>query len=272
MGEIFIHKVANAVLKVTSEKELENYKTPERTNMFIFICSQDKEVRLSLDYVPITIPPHHILAITPPQQLQYFSGTNVAVYMFNEEFYCIKDHDQEVGCTGLLFFGSSQLPLIPLNFEEQKQYSMLRQVFLSEIEQENDTIQVEMLRILMSLFIIKTTRLLKNHIDTTHLTKNRHDLLQKYKVLVDSYFRKEHSVSFYAELLNKSPKTLSNSFGKLKKSPIKIIHERITLEAKRLLIYTERTAKEIAFELGFEDASHLSRMFKKTNRVIPYFL
>ena len=34
------------------------------------------------------------------------------------------------------------------------------------------------------------------------------------------------------------------------------------LEAKRLFYYTNKSTKEIASELGFEDASHFSRFFK----------
>jgi len=36
-----------------------------------------------------------------------------------------------------------------------------------------------------------------------------------------------------------------------------------------LLIYTDKTAKEIAYEVGFEDASHLSRLFKKHTSFSP---
>jgi AraC-like DNA-binding protein len=35
------------------------------------------------------------------------------------------------------------------------------------------------------------------------------------------------------------------------------------LEAKRLLIYTDKSTKEIAYELGFEEVAHFSRFFKK---------
>lgn len=67
----------------------------------------------------------------------------------------------------------------------------------------------------------------------------------------------------YADLLNKSPKTLSNLFSIYnQKSPLQIIHERISLESKRLLVYTDKSTKEIAFELGFEEVAHFSRFFK----------
>jgi len=83
------------------------------------------------------------------------------------------------------------------------------------------------------------------------------------------FFRTEHSVSFYADKLYKAAKTLSNNFSKLNTSPLQIIHDRIIIEVKRLLIYTDKTTKEIAYEVGFEDASHLSRLFKKHTTLSP---
>ena len=68
----------------------------------------------------------------------------------------------------------------------------------------------------------------------------------------------------YAEMLFKSPKTLSNLFAKYNyKTPLQIIHERIALEGKRQLLYTDKTAKEIAHDLGFEDAGSFHKLFKK---------
>ena len=45
-------------------------------------------------------------------------------------------------------------------------------------------------------------------------------------------------------------------------SPLRIIHERVEAEAKRLLLYSSKSAKEIAEILGFEDISAFSRFFK----------
>jgi len=42
------------------------------------------------------------------------------------------------------------------------------------------------------------------------------------------------------------------------------IQQQIMLEAKRLLYYSECSAKEIAHELGYEDHTYFSRLFKKT--------
>jgi AraC family transcriptional activator of pobA len=53
------------------------------------------------------------------------------------------------------------------------------------------------------------------------------------------------------------------------KSAIMHIHERIVLEAKRLVFHTNSSVKEIAFELGFEDASYFNRFFKRLTGITP---
>lgn len=259
----------NAILKVGNESLLETYKVSRPLDIFAFIRTGNNKAEFIIDSLPVTIEPHSVLALTSVQYFQFISGNDLKVYFFNREFYCIKDHDQEVGCAGLLFFGIEQNPIITLNDSEQTKFNMLHDIFVDEIETK-DNIQAEMLRMLMARFIIKTTRLLK---EKEQVESNKQDskteLLRAFNMLVETHFREEHSVQFYADALYKSAKTLSNSFAKFNKSPLKIIHERIVLEAKRLLIYTNKTSKEIAYDLGFEDASHLSRLFKKLTSLSP---
>ncbi len=259
----------NAILKVGDESLLTSYKISKQLGLYAFIWTTNFKAEVIVDSMPLTIEPNSILALTAVQYFQFLEGENLNVYLFNREFYCIKDHDQEVGCAGLLFFGNEQAPLIHLNEKEQVKFSTLHEIFVDELETK-DTIQAEMLRLLMARFIIKSTRLLKAKESFEITAKDsKIELLRGFNLLVESHFREEHSVSFYADKLFKSPKTLSNNFAKLNTGPLKIIHERLILEAKRLLIYTDKSAKEIAYEIGFEDASHLSRLFKKHTNLSP---
>ena len=71
-------------------------------------------------------------------------------------------------------------------------------------------------------------------------------------------------------MLYKSPKTLTNVFKKYDQpSPLQIIQDRIALEAKRLLMYSDKTTKEIAHEVGFSDVSSFHRSFKKVTKLTP---
>ena len=82
-------------------------------------------------------------------------------------------------------------------------------------------------------------------------------------MLVEGHFREKHKVIDYAELLNKSPKTLSNLFTKYNnKTPLQVISDRIILEAKKLLLLSKQSSKEIAYSLGFSEPSHFSKFFK----------
>ncbi|TXE13093.1 helix-turn-helix domain-containing protein [Seonamhaeicola algicola] len=269
MIHAFTEFTTNALLKIGNETLLQPFKTAKPLEVYAFICTDEVEANVEVDSIPITLAPHSILALTNVQYFKFVNGENLRVYFFNREFYCIKDHDKEVGCAGILFFGNEPNPIITLNEKEQTKFNILHDIFLDELETK-DNIQAEMLRMLMARFIIKTTRLLKDKKDIdTNKQDTKTELLRAFNVLVETHFREQHSVQFYADALFKSAKTLSNSFSKFNKSPLKIIHERIILEAKRLLMYTNKTAKEIAFELGFEDASHLSRLFKKYTNVSP---
>ncbi|MGV6830395.1 MAG: helix-turn-helix domain-containing protein [bacterium] len=259
----------NAEFHIKDVNYLEQFNNSTSINSYSFIWTSDEALEVRIDQVPIILEPNSIMALTPIQHLAYISGgENAIVYQFNREFYCIKDHDQEVGCAGLLFFGNNYVPIITLDKEEQRKYKLLHEIFLDELATK-DNIQAEMLRMLMSRFIIKTTRILKN--TEGHIKKDNAqlDLLRKYNVLVETHYKSEHGVAFYADKLFKSPKTLSNAFSKFNKSPLKIIHNRIVLEAKRQLMYSAKTAKEIAYDLGFDDASHLSRLFKKHTQLSP---
>ena len=90
------------------------------------------------------------------------------------------------------------------------------------------------------------------------------DIRIKFNLLVEIHFREKHKVAEYAALLNVSPKSLSNVFLRYySKSPLKVISERICLEGERLIRYSDKNMNEIAYWLGFNEASHFSKFFKK---------
>ncbi|TAK32705.1 MAG: AraC family transcriptional regulator [Saprospiraceae bacterium] len=82
--------------------------------------------------------------------------------------------------------------------------------------------------------------------------------------LVELHFKKERRPAFYALQLNLSSDYLREICrGRLRQGPFRCIALRSALEALRLLEETDLSVKEIAFRLGFEDASYFNRFFKK---------
>ncbi|WP_282085193.1 helix-turn-helix domain-containing protein [Aquimarina algiphila] len=187
---------------------------------------------------------------------------------FNRPFYCILDHDTEVGCKGILFFGASQLPVIKIPEEEVDKFETLWKMFTIEM-QSNDSLQIEMLQMMLKRYLILCARIYKSQ-ENYPSKKEDSDMVREFNFLVEQHFKTKHSVSEYAGLLHKSPKTLSNIFSKIgSKTPLQYIQDRKMLEARRLLHYTNKQIKEIAYEIGYDDIQTFSRFFKKQEGISP---
>lgn len=198
------------------------------------------------------------------------NDSNEIGLLFNREFYCIRDNDNEVSCNGFLFYGSSQPVVIQLK-KEHEDFDQIYKIFEEEFEL-HDKSQGEMIRVMLKRLIIKSTRLVKKEIYQSNLSQGKYDLIRQFHLLVEKNFKSYHKVKDYANFLNKSPKTIANLFKKhSEKTPLTIINERTLLEARRLLLFSNKTAEEIAYELGFKEAGHFSKFFKKNMDQSPIF-
>ncbi len=187
---------------------------------------------------------------------------------FNRPFYCIVDHDAEVGCKGILFFGASQLPIIHIPEKALEKFETLWKMFTIEML-SNDNLQIDMLQMMLKRYLILCARLYKTQASYPDEKVNS-DLIKEFNFQVEQHFRTKHTVAEYASLLNKSPKTISNIFSKFgSKSPMQYIQERKMLEARRLLRYSDMQIQEIAYEIGYDDIQAFSRFFKKQEGISP---
>ena len=232
--------------------------------------NKGKNQIITLDEVDYTFEANSILPIMLNQSFKFENPQDIVAWQFNREFYCIVNHDSEVGCVGFIFFGPSPTMFVSLNEEQQNEMISLLSMFEEEFKSEED-IKGEMLRMLLVRLIIKVTRLAKKkYLGTEEVVEEKFNLIRQFNLLVEIHFRKEHQINFYAKLLNKSSKTISNYFSLYsKKTPLQIIQDRIITEAKRLFYYTDKSVKEIADEIGFEDAAHFSKFFKKCTSQNP---
>lgn len=232
--------------------------------LYKILWSQGQAVSFRVDGSLIELEKDQIIFCTPINVLEIDKDTEgIVSLVFNREFYCIQDHDQEVSCNGFLFFGSSVPQILTLKGKDKDSFCSMFDSFQEEFKNK-DQIQGEMLRTLLKSFLIKSRRLIKQELPDPGLPNNQLDIIRRFNVLVEKHFREKHQVADYADLLFKSPKTLSNLFHKYSdKSPLATINERIVVEAKRLLLYSDKTSEEIAYELGYKEAGHFSKFFKK---------
>ena len=267
----YTEKPLNTVFAITDDYEKDEYQIKQWTDTIKILWNRSAEpIEIRLDDISISLQPNQITTTT---YLQYFSiqkaNTPLTALLFNRSFYCIQDHDAEVSCNGIIFFGTQDIPLISLDEIEQRKFGLLYEVLVDEF-QTKDKVQGEMLEVLLKRMIIKTTRLAKEQLITKKLDNHQVDIIRQFNVLVDNHFKEKRQVQDYADLLHKSPKTLSNLFRTYnEKSPLRIIHERIILEAKRLLYYTDKSISDIAYDLGYEELAPFSKLFKRIEGITP---
>uniref|UniRef100_UPI0035947F0E helix-turn-helix domain-containing protein n=1 Tax=Aquiflexum sp. TaxID=1872584 RepID=UPI0035947F0E len=236
-----------------------------------FIWNRDpKDLEIEVDGMKIILKANHLLCCTYNQDVRIPKQNNyLNLLFFNREFYCIHTYDKEVSCNGLLFFGSDFTPVIQLDEEEVQSLGTLVEVLKKEFKIVDNN-QEEMLRILLKRFMIRVTRLARKQLLKVNTKPEEIDILRQFNALVEEHFKTKKNVGQYADLMNKSPKTIANIFTKIsKKSPLNVIHERVVMEAKRLLLYSDSPIKSIGYELGYEDYAQFSKFFKKTTGINP---
>lgn len=250
-------------LSITSRYD-EDIKLQQDKSLYKFIWVQSGTITVEIDHVVTQLHESEIITLTPLHHFEVIKrdGTYLT-FVFNSNFYCIFGHDNEVSCNGFLFHGSSHIMKLKLTAEQSDSLNDIVRVFCKE-SCIQDNLQEEMLRILLKRFIITCTRFAREKYSITHEKEKSFDMVRQFYVLVDNHYKEKKQVQEYADLLHRSPKTLTNLFASYGlPSPLRIIHERLLTEAKRLLLYTHKSAKEIADILGFEDLAAFSRFYKK---------
>jgi AraC family transcriptional activator of pobA len=105
-------------------------------------------------------------------------------------------------------------------------------------------------------------------------TKSSISKFIQFKLIIETELTEQNSVQSIADKLALT----SNSLYYIVKnysgfSPKEFITNRLVLEAKRKLYYSETSVKELAYELGFSDPDYFSKLFKKnTGKSISEFV
>lgn len=254
---------------VELNKENKNDVFNVRETDMTFIWNTGEYLNITVDKVPYKLSKNEIIFLTEFHKIDNIDVDTARMVRFNQPFYCIINHDNEVGSKGLLFFGATGVPIITVDESIVKDFEISWNIFLSEMGQK-DILQKDMLQSMLKRMLILSVRILRKSTNLNKLENSQAEIIREFNYLVEGHFSKHHDVAFYASKLNKSPKTLSNLFSIVsQRPPLNIIHDRIMMHAKRQIDYTNLSIKEIAYQLGYEDIQTFSRFFKNKEGISP---
>lgn len=247
-----------------SQTDLEEVNS-EKYKSYIKILYLPEGYTLTVDFKQYTTGEPAVFFINSNQ---HFHIENIGeepglMIYYNRDFYCIQIHDSEVACDGLLFNNLSNMPMITLNATDTIVITYILKAIQNEFRVKQAQ-QEEMLRVYLKQIIILSTRLWSvQHLDKVNDGID-HDtaFYRQFSLLVENHYKEKHAVADYADIIGIAPKTLTHRLKKMNMTqPNEVIKDRIILEAKRLLIHTAMSAKEIAYHLGYEDPAYFNRLF-----------
>ncbi len=192
------------------------------------------------------------------------------VLAFTDEFLVTNSISDKLINDIYLFNDYGQSPPLPLNQTQMAVYKSLieqmKHFSASLVNYTNDA-----LGSLMKLFLIQSNNhcsLVKEN--NPQFVETTNHLLRSFKQLLNEHYIKKHKVSDYADMLAVTAdylnKTVKNITGKTAKEHIQ---SKLATEAKRSLIFSNLSGKELAYELGFDESAHFNNFFKKTTGFTP---
>ncbi len=235
---------------------------PHKHDFYLIVLFTKGSGTHEIDFITYDIKPGTVFMMTPGQLHNWTLSKDIDGYVF---FHTKDFYDKGFATNSVLdypFFNSiHNAPLITLQKKSFEKVSLIFREIVEEYQHTN-LLKYKKIHALISLVYIEISR---HYLSATKIENETYLLkLRKLERFIDTSFKFKKYPREYANLMNLSEKHL-NRISKecLNKTTSALIAERITLEAKRLLIHSKYTVTEVASELGYDDTSYFSRFFKK---------
>jgi len=246
----------------------------QRPNYYSLVWIQKGSGNTTIDFNTYEYGAQQLFSFTPYQPFMFEATTKTkgVVIHFHPDFFCIYKHQSEVACNGILFNNIYDFPFVEVNEAAQQTFTMLVESIKKDIMAKQMAMTASVLSYLQ-LFLITGSRLKdEQKKETTIGMPTNNAIAQELKDLIEEHYKTKHAPKEYAAILHMTPKNLAKiSKQYFNKTLTTLIAERVIIEAKRELYLTNKSVKEVALELGYEDEFYFSRFFKKQTNTTPSF-
>lgn len=218
------------------------------------------------------IKPPCVFFMSPGQahKIEFSNDIEGYIFIFTAEFYLINQSNQN-RLIEFPFFFTIRQDNSPLILEAKGDVLFLESLFdkgISEVE-KGSAFSINLLRSVLDLILYSCSTLYKT-VGYTLSKGKGHIVVKKFFQLVEENYRKNLTVSEYADKLALTPNHLTQTVNQLTgKTSSQIIKTKQILEIKRLLVHTNLSVTEIANHLNFSDQSYFAKFFKRETGISP---
>ncbi len=238
---------------------------PKRLIKFLLFWCKKGQSHIKIDDHTFILDTHQLTTITSGQyhQVTQVSGKLICLE-FTLDFFSKNDNDIELVFHNGLFchFGMNEVILI-------QNYALIDDL-LQKIENELDQKPYQYLISLHSYIELLLVEVNRSKIKNGDEIWKPDALFLNFLELVRAHYGQNYPVSHFAGMLH-TTQTKLNELSKLhtNKTVQNVMYSLVITEAKRLLLYTTFSIKEIAYQLGFNDPFYFSNFFKKHTKISP---
>ncbi|BEG98021.1 AraC family transcriptional regulator [Bacteroides sedimenti] len=216
----------------------------------------EAEQRIEFDAYQLKAPCVSVLFPKQFHQLSLSPDSKGTVIMFDDALFCSAVLKKELSAyTVDLQKRLNYIPFDSTSFEEVRtivERMWLHYENLTILKKEQIKFYIKIL--LLTLVDASQTR------TPSRKESEEADVYLRFRELVEEQFKHNRTVAIYAEQLNVTPKRLTAMCQRYTgEAALDVIHERILLEIKRMLVFYDYSNKEIAYELGFDSPSALNK-------------
>lgn len=248
---------------------------PHRHHYYTIIWPLTATGKHIIDFREYPILPHHLFFVSPEQIHQIITDPDPTGYviLFTSEFLGRNSIRPDFISNLNLFRKSDETPPLQLSPELREKLRPFAEQMLVAFHSKSD-LSLEITGAYLKLFLIECH---ESFPASPEFNPQRMEvgktLVKNFREIVENHYSKWHQVKDYADELNVTPNYLNEVIrSSMDVSAKDYIQNRIVLEAKRMVVFTGKSAKEIGFDLGFEDPSHFSKFFKKnTGHSLRFF-
>lgn len=254
----------------TISKHVKEITVPHRTEFYNIFWIQKGKAEYLIDFKPVQVKANSFLFVNKDRvkALDHLHKHDGKILLFTDSFFAKSNEDTKYLHSTILFNDLLEIPVIDV-----KSLPSLQTIFTeieAELTRNNDSYHSDIIHTLLHCLLLVAERERRRQ-GFKELEKGADfDYTVLFKDLLEAQFKSLKSVSGYALQMNVSEKRLTQATSKtMGMSPKTIIDERVMLEAKRLLIYTNLSMKEIGYDLGFEDPTYFIKYFRKHTGKTP---
>lgn len=244
---------------------------PASIDGFSAIVMMSGDATVSIDMESYNIHPNTLVFFNPGsiiRTIKYSPNASAYFLAFSKSFVNEIQIDLSTSLPVYMRFGKAPvLEVTPTDVDEIRQ---LFQLVKTMIRSDKDRYRHEIIRTLFTAAFYLITEINQRE-QPGQVKQGRCEVLfDEFVALLQQHSKQERNVSFYAKLLNITPKYLSSVVKEVSgKTAARWIDESVILEAKALLKYSGMSIQEIAYHLNFSTQSFFGKYFKQHTGTSP---